>query len=108
MKETISIQTIRGAETWDRLVPDPRMVDKNLGGRAWEQGVSARHQGSSARKISSLNFRLQKPARIESVEEADGAISSYSWGTHTQTHLLRLTPSKFQHQGDSFKGTGGI
>ena len=65
-------------------------------------------QGSSARKISPHNFWLQTPAGIESVEEAAGAPSSSSWGTHTQTHLLRLTPSELQHWGGILKGTSGI
>ena len=64
--------------------------------------------GFQCQEDNSPQLLAAKIMGIESVEEADGAISSYSWGTHTQTHLLRLTPSKFQHQGDSFKGTGGI
>ena len=35
-------------------------------------------QGSSARNISTHNFRLQKPAGIESAEETAGASSSSS------------------------------
>ena len=64
-------------------------------------------QDSSVRKISPHNW-LQKPAGTESVEEAVGALSSYSWGTHTRTHLFRLIPSELQHQGGSLKGTSGI
>ena len=65
-------------------------------------------QDSSARKISPHNFWLWKPAGIELVEEAAGAISSSSWGTHTRTHLLRLAPSQLQHWGGSLKETSGI
>ena len=64
-------------------------------------------QDSSARKISLYNFWWQKPAGIESMEEAAGALSSSSWGTHARTHLLRLTPSELQHQGSGLKGTSG-
>ena len=41
------------------------------------------------------------------MEEAAGALSSSSWGTHTRTHLLRLARSELQHQGGSLKGTSG-
>ena len=65
-------------------------------------------QDSSARKISPHNFGLKEPAGIESVEEAAGALTSSSWGTHTCTHLLRLAPSELQHQGGTLKGTSDI
>ena len=42
---------------------------------------------------------------IQSVEEAAGAPGSSSWGTHTWTHLLRLTHYELQHWGDNLKGT---
>ena len=65
-------------------------------------------QGSSARKISSHNFWLQKTVETEFVEEAAGVLSNSTWGTHTWTHLLRLAPSELQHWGGSLKGTSGI
>ena len=65
-------------------------------------------QDSSARKISSHDFWLQKPAGIELVEEAAGTLSSSSWGTYTRIHLFRLIPSELQHQGGSLKGTSSI
>ena len=65
-------------------------------------------QGSSARKISPYNFWLRKPADIESVQKAAGALSNSSWGTDTQTHLLRLAPSELQHWRSRLKGTSGI
>ena len=57
----------------NRQVPHPNVVDKNLGGYLGSE-ESQHHtrppaQGSSARKISSHNFWLQKPAGIELVEE---------------------------------------
>ena len=63
--------------------------------------------GSSVRKISPRNFWLWKPAGIESVEEAAGALSSSSWRTHTPTHPLRLAPTELQHWDSSLKGTSG-
>ena len=63
---------------------------------------------SSARKISPYNFWLRKPADIESVQKAAGALSNSSWGTDTQTHLLRLAPSELQHWRSRLKGTSGI
>ena len=51
-----------GAEMWSQLVPHAH-VDKNSGGISWERGAPA--QGSSARKISLHDFRLQKPAGTE-------------------------------------------
>ena len=77
------------------LVPHPRVVDKNLGGIFWEQGVPAPYQapaqGSSARKISPHNFWLQNQAGTESVEETSGlptvALKEVTDGL-TQTHPL--------------------
>ena len=37
-----------------------------------------------------------------------GALSISSWGTHTQTHLLKFNPSELQHQGSSLKVSSGI
>ena len=51
---------------------------------------------------------MRKPEGIELVEEATGALSSSSWGTHTGIHLFRLTPSELQHQGGSLKVTSGV
>ena len=41
------------------------------------------------------------------MEEAPGTLSSFSWGTHTPTHLLRLALSELQHQGGGLKDTSG-
>ena len=64
------------------LVPNPCVVDTNLGGISGEQGAPVPYQtpaqGSSARKISPHNFWLQKPLGIESVEETTGVPSSSS------------------------------
>ena len=65
-------------------------------------------QGSSAWKISSHNFWMQKPVGIELVEQTAGASGSSSWRTHTQTHLLRLTPSELQCQGSNLESTSAI
>ena len=68
---------VRGAQMRNKLIPHPYVVDKNSGGISWEWGVPAPHkvspaQGSSARKISPLNFWLQKWVGIELVEDTDG------------------------------------
>ena len=62
------------------LVPHPHVVDKNSGGISQEEEARTRPpaQGSSARKIRSHNFWLQKPVGIESVEESSGVPSSSS------------------------------
>ena len=70
-------------DTWNELVQHPHVVDKNLGGISWEQGVPAHHpappaQDSSARKISPHNFWLQKSAGIELVEGTSGVPNSSS------------------------------
>ena len=83
-------------------------VDKNSGGMSWEGRVPYPHQAPSARKISPYHFWQRKPVGIELVEKAAGALSRSSWGTHTQTHLLRLAPSELQHQGGNLKGTSGV
>ena len=41
------------------------------------------------------------------MEEADRALCSSSWGTHTWTHLVRIAPSELQHQGSRLKGMSG-
>ena len=71
---------IGGVETWNGLVPHPRVVDKNSGGISQEQGVPAPQQappaqGSRSRKIIPHNFWLQITVGIESVEETSGAPS---------------------------------
>ena len=102
---------VGGTQTWNGLAPTH--VDKNSGGMDILGAKSPRPtpgppaQDSRARKISPHNFWLQSPLGIESVEEAAGALSSSSWGSHTQTHLLRLMPSEIQHWGGSLKGTSG-
>ena len=55
-------------------------------------------QESIGRKISHHNFWLQKPAGIESVEEAAGALSS-SLGEpkHGLSYSDSLTSSELQH-----------
>ena len=88
-------------------------MDKNSGRIPQERGVphpqeAPPAQSSNARMLSSHNCWLQKPVGIESVEEAAGALSSSCWGTHIQTHLLRLTTSELQHRGGSLKGTSDI
>ena len=69
------------------LVSHPCVVDKNSGGISWEGYLSSEEscltpghpaQCSSARKISSHNFWLHKPVRIEIMEETSGAPSSSS------------------------------
>ena len=40
---------VGGAEMWNRLVPYPHLVDKNLRGISWEQGVPAQHQAPQPR-----------------------------------------------------------
>ena len=99
-EETTSMQTSRRTWMWNRLAPHPR-------GQKFGRDISAAQsprptpgppaQDSSARKISPYNFWLRKPADIESVQKAAGALSNSSWGTDTQTHLLRLAPSELQH-----------
>ena len=49
IKETSSIQTSRQEKTWNRLVPHPHVVDKNLGWTSWERGVQAPHLPSQPR-----------------------------------------------------------
>ena len=67
---------------WNRLVSHPHVVDKNLGGLSWEQGVPATYQvptpGFRDKKISPHNFWLQKSAGIESVKENAEAPNSSS------------------------------
>ena len=62
-------------------------------------------QGSSVRKISPHNFWLQKPLRVVSGRNFWSPTQFLL--THTQTHLLRPTPSELQHWGSSLKGTSG-
>ena len=91
VKETTSIETgRRGADTeWADLSP-------MCGGWKFGRVISGESrprptpgppaQGSSARKISPLNFWLQKPVDIELVKETTGAPSSSSLKTHTQNY----------------------
>ena len=77
---------VGGVQMWNRLASHPCVVDKNSGGLSWEQGVPA-HQALQPRvpvpgRYVPNNFWLQKPVGIESVEEAAGALSNSSWGTH--------------------------
>ena len=73
---------VGGAQTWNRLVPHPRTVDKiqqaYLGVRSPSPTPGPPTQGSSTRKINPHNFWLQKQVVIESVEEISGAVSSSS------------------------------
>ena len=64
--------------------------------------------GFQCQEDKSPQFLVAKPVGTESVEEAAGALNSFSWGTHTRTHLLRLTPSGLQYLGGSMKGTSCI
>ena len=111
IEETTSIQTGRRGKDAERGWAHTH-VDKNPGGMSQEQvpqptpGPPA--QDSSARKMIPSNFWMQKPVWMEKVEEAAGALSSSSWGTHTCTHLLRLTSPELQHRGGSLKSTSGI
>ena len=71
------------AQMQNRLVPHPRVVDKNSGGISQEQGLLAPPQGpsaqvSSARKKSPHYFWMQKPVGTELVEETSRVPGSSS------------------------------
>ena len=83
LKKPLPSRLVGGVETWNRLVPYPRVVDKNPGGISRVWGVqlhtkSCTAQASSAKKISPHDFWLQKPAEIKLVEETLGVSSSSS------------------------------
>ena len=64
-------------QMWNRLVPHPRVVDKNSGGKSQgAPGITAPYQAPKPRKIRSYNFWQQKPVGIELVEETFGVPSS--------------------------------
>ena len=44
LKKPHPSRLVRSMDTWNRLVPHPLVVDKNLGGISWERGVPAPHQ----------------------------------------------------------------
>ena len=44
LKKAHPSRLVEGVETWNRLVPHPRVVDKNLGVTSWEQGVLTPYQ----------------------------------------------------------------
>ena len=45
LKRSYPSRPVRGAETWNELVPHPRVMDKNSGGISWEQGVPRYREG---------------------------------------------------------------
>ena len=87
-------------------------MDKNLGGLSWEQGVPSPHQTSPAQDSRKCQEdkspQLLNQQGLSCWRRLLEPLSNSSWGTHTQTHLLRLTPSELQHWGGILKGTSGI
>ena len=64
-------------------------------------------QGSTVKNISTHNFGLHKPTRIESVEETFLSPKQFLLKNPHTASLLKLTPSELQHWGDSLKDTSG-
>ena len=111
IEETTSIQNGRRGTDMARAGPTPmwtKILEGHLRSEESQTHIRPPAQRFQCQEDKSPHFWLRKPAGIESVKEAAGALSSSSWGTLTWTHLLRLAPSEFQHQGGSFKGPSGI
>ena len=109
--ETTSIQT--GGRGTDTEQAGPtftwiKILEGYLGNKDSQVHTRTPSPGLQCPEDKFPQFWLRKPVVIKSEEEAAGALSSSSWGIHTQTHLLRLTPSELQHWGGSLKGTSGM
>ena len=74
LKKPYPSRLVGGVQMQNRPVPQPHVVDKNLGRIYREQGVPAPHQDPWSRvpvpeRLSPHNFWLQNPAGIESGQE---------------------------------------
>ena len=79
-----------------------------LRSKDFQTHISPPSPGFQCQEHISSQLLDAKTSRDGALEEAAGALSSSSWRTHTQTHLLRLSLSELQQWGGSSKGTSGI
>ena len=112
LRKPYQSRLLGGTETWNGLVPQPRVVDEKF--RMSILGVSTPSptsdplvQGSSARKINPHNFCCKNQwvtlSQCKKLMESQAVPLK-----NPHTDLLRFNPSEFQHQGRSLKGTSGI
>ena len=108
LKEPHPSRLVGGMQTQNRLVPHPRVVDKNFRGDI--SGV----RSPSPHRPTSLGFQCQE----DKSPQLPAAKTSWNWvggrnfwrpkqfllKNPQQTHLFRLTPSQLQHRGSSLKG----
>ena len=97
IKETMSIQTVGGVQTWNgldcTLLWCIKIWEGYLGSKESQPHTRSPAQGYSARKVSPHNFWLQKPTGIESVGKNHWSPSQFllkspHTDSPTQTHSL--------------------
>ena len=103
---------VGGVQMHSGLVPHPCVVDKNLEGLYQEWGVIAPHQAPKPK----APVPEGKSSILAAKNSGDWVCGRNCWSSkwsllktpQTDSHLLGLTPSEFQHRGSSLKGTSGI